>query len=216
MKTLIQYINESTNAPTNVRELAKIIKDECSKNSWECNLNHIDVSKMTRLDNLFTMIYGLSEFNGDISKWDVSKVTNMSGMFAGSKFTGENGDIDSYMDYLHNISALIASDGDVQDYLFRETMSALETVECFSRITTQFETIMDTRDDIVNLGIVGEERYIINNGYYKLNENVDMSNLDWVRKAYDKQGVTVISSSHVQNLVAGKYEWVITLGKVLL
>lgn len=126
-----------------------------------------------------------------------------------------NSDIDSYMDYLHNISALIASDGDVQDYLFRETMSALETVECFSRITTQFETIMDTRDDIVNLGIVGEERYIINNGYYKLNENVDMSNLDWVRKAYDKQGVTVISSSHVQNLVAGKYEWVITLGKVL-
>jgi two-component system sensor histidine kinase YesM len=119
------------------------------------------------------------------------------------------------MDYLHNISALIASDGDVQDYLFRETMSALETVECFSRITTQFETIMDTRDDIVNLGIVGEERYIINNGYYKLNENVDMSNLDWVRKAYDKQGITVISSSHVQNLVAGKYEWVITLGKVL-
>ena len=126
-----------------------------------------------------------------------------------------NSDIDSYMDYLHNISALIAFDGDVQDYLFRETMSALEKVECFSRITTQFETIMDTRDDIVNLGIVGEERYIINNGYYKLNENVEMSNLDWVRKAYDKQGITVISSSHVQNLVAGKYEWVITLGKVL-
>ena len=30
-----------------------------------------------------------------------------------------NSDIDSYMDYLHNISVLIASDGDVQDYLFR-------------------------------------------------------------------------------------------------
>ena len=30
-----------------------------------------------------------SLFNGDISKWDVSNVTNMSGMFRESQFTGD-------------------------------------------------------------------------------------------------------------------------------
>jgi len=30
-----------------------------------------------------------SHFNGDISKWDVSNVTNMSSMFSGSKFNGD-------------------------------------------------------------------------------------------------------------------------------
>jgi surface protein len=30
-----------------------------------------------------------SEFNGDISKWDVSNVENMESMFAGSKFNSD-------------------------------------------------------------------------------------------------------------------------------
>ena len=127
-----------------------------------------------------------------------------------------NSDIDSYMDYLHNISVLIASDGDVHDYLFNEKLTEAERRERFVRITRQFGTIMETRDDIVNIGIVGEnDRYIINSGYFKVNENVEIKYLPWVQKAYEKRGITVISSSHVQNLVDGKYEWVITLGKAL-
>ena len=127
-----------------------------------------------------------------------------------------NSDIDSYMDYLHNISVLIASDGDVHDYLFNEKLTETERRERFVRITRQFGTIMETRDDIVNIGIVGEnDRYIINSGYFKVNENVEIKSLPWVQKAYEKRGITVISSSHVQNLVDGKYEWVITLGKAL-
>ena len=126
-----------------------------------------------------------------------------------------NSDIDSYMSYLHNISALITSDGDVQDYLFKDSLGEGERAERFARITTQFETIMNTREDIVNIGIIGKERSIINNGKYKVNKNVKLEEFDWVRKAYEKRGITVISSSHVQNLVDGKYEWVITLGKAL-
>ena len=127
-----------------------------------------------------------------------------------------NSDIDSYMDYLHNISVLIASDGDVHDYLFNEKLTDPERRERFDRITTQFSTIMETRDDIVNIGIVSENgRYIINTGYFKVNENIEMESLPWVQKAYEKRGITAISSSHVQNLVDGKYEWVITLGKAL-
>ena len=36
------------------------------------------------------------EFNGDISNWNVSNVEDMSYMFMGSKFTGENGDISQW------------------------------------------------------------------------------------------------------------------------
>ena len=126
-----------------------------------------------------------------------------------------NSDIDSYMDYLHNISVLIASDGDVKEYLFQENPTVVEKMERFSRITTQFETIMETREDIVNIGIIGAKDYIINNGHFKVNENIQLEELEWVLEAYEKNGNTVISSSHVQNLVDGKYEWVITLAKAL-
>ena len=41
-----------------------------------------DVSRATNMDYMF---YKASSFNGDLSKWDVSKVANMNNMFAGAK-----------------------------------------------------------------------------------------------------------------------------------
>lgn len=128
-----------------------------------------------------------------------------------------NSDIDSYMDYLHNISVLISSNGDVHDYLFKTNMNEADKRECFGRITTQFQTIMETRNDIVNIGILSENgNYVINSGKFKLNQNIAVEKLEWVQSAYANHGITVVSSSHVQNIVDGHYEWVITLSKSLI
>lgn len=58
------------------------------QNGTNCDLNFIDVSKITDMSDLFSD-EDLSQFAGDISKWNVSKVTNMWVIFKGSQFTGD-------------------------------------------------------------------------------------------------------------------------------
>jgi surface protein len=97
MKTLQQHIEEKLVLQNNTKirknkyhpatkeELVEIIKSEVEKNGWECDLNHIDVSEITDMSHLFCGSkkngHGLSNFNGDISQWDVSNVKNMKSMF---------------------------------------------------------------------------------------------------------------------------------------
>jgi hypothetical protein len=115
MKNLKQYISEKlvltkkqnycTLFPETKEELIKMIDAEISKNGNECNLNHIDVSKITDMSHLFSSHSmsgcGLGDFNGDISEWNVSKVTNMRGMFYGAYLFNqsiENWDVSSVKD----------------------------------------------------------------------------------------------------------------------
>lgn len=56
----------------------------------KCDLNCIDISRVTNMNYLFEF----SPFNGDISKWDVSHVTEMDYMFADSCFNGDIGNWD--------------------------------------------------------------------------------------------------------------------------
>ena len=73
----------------NKEDLQKIVKAAIKKYGANCDLNFIDVSKVTDMSDLFNDRGILSKFNGDISKWNVSKVEDMSSMFFQSQFNGD-------------------------------------------------------------------------------------------------------------------------------
>ena len=82
-------LNVCTSKVTNMKGLFAY-PDEGYSSAFEFNgdISNWDVSNVTNMQNMFSG----SEFNGDISNWDVSNVTNMQNMFGGDF----NGDISNW------------------------------------------------------------------------------------------------------------------------
>ena len=95
-----QLVEESDSdilRPTSKEELKRLINQRIEEQGLNCDLNDIDVSRVTNMSDLFFS----SKFNGDISKWNVSGVRNMNGMFYNSQF---NGDISKWD--VHNVESM--------------------------------------------------------------------------------------------------------------
>ena len=96
-----QLVEESESdvlRPTRKSELKAIIRHRIEEYGPKCDLNDIDVSRVTDMSDLFFS----SKFNGDISQWNVSSVRNMNGMFYNSQF---NGDISKWD--VHNVESML-------------------------------------------------------------------------------------------------------------
>lgn len=127
-----------------------------------------------------------------------------------------NYDIDAYMEYLENISSVIATSSDVPRYLFDEQQSEEERTQEKERILAQYKTITESRSDIYNIAAVAENgRNIVNSGDDELTEYIDIQSLDWYQAAMSSDSGIAISSSHVQNAIKSSYKWVITLSRAL-
>ena len=143
------------------------------------------------------------------------KFTNTSIFENSSEYTHTiiqqmNQNIDSYIDYMENIAYLISSNEDVQDYHFDEKIDN----EGRYRILNQFQTILDSRSDIRNVGIISKNgRMLINDGSKSVNQDLDLNTQEWYATALEKPNGPILTSSHVQHIISGERPWVITLSR---
>ena len=82
---LVEESRQDNLRPNSKRELKELIDRRVEEQGLNCDLNDIDVSKVTDMSTLFMN----TKFNGDISQWDVSNVKDMSYMFMNSHFSGD-------------------------------------------------------------------------------------------------------------------------------
>ena len=128
-----------------------------------------------------------------------------------------NYDIDSYMDYMLNISSIIAANSDVSYYLYNTQQPEAELQEEKERIISQFKTIRNSRNDIYNIaGVADNGRSILNEGEDQFTEYIDVREQSWYQAALSTKNLIAISSSHVQNAIKSSYKWVITLSRPLV
>jgi surface protein len=89
-----EYLSTKVVKPTIIKAtdetIKKIVKDELDRLGHDADLNHIDVSKVTNMNSLFSCYKDdlgkkYKDLNPDISKWDVSNAENMQYMFYGNE-----------------------------------------------------------------------------------------------------------------------------------
>ena len=74
--------------PKTKAELISLIENRIKEDGNNVDLNDINLKNITDISGLFTKS-NLSDFNGDISEWDVRNVEYMRYAFEGSKFNGD-------------------------------------------------------------------------------------------------------------------------------
>ncbi len=123
-------MNKKKISARNKNQLKELIKEEIKLNGNNCNLGHIDVSNIDDMSYLFSG----TEFNGDISKWDVSnwnvsKVKNMSWMFLKSEF---NNDISEWdVENIKSMRGMFRDSNFTGDISRWNVNNVEDMVECF-------------------------------------------------------------------------------------
>lgn len=82
----VSVISGFKHMPKTKTALITAIREEIKRQGSRADLNCIDTSAIRNMRELFSKF---KTFNGDISEWDVSHVTDMADMFNGSDFDGD-------------------------------------------------------------------------------------------------------------------------------
>ncbi|MDR0688825.1 MAG: sensor histidine kinase, partial [Spirochaetaceae bacterium] len=123
--------------------------------------------------------------------------------------------IEFYIDYMDSISAFVEADGSVREYL--EAASGAEREAAAEPVRSVLTVMTTTRNDISLIGIFSYRGgFVTQDRENVLNPVADPSRQSWYATAREARGGAVVSSSHVQNIIKGRYRWVISLSREII
>lgn len=124
-----------------------------------------------------------------------------------------NQNIDSYIDYMDNIATMVSGSRDTQTFLYNKDEETLQVSECRQSLVEQFRTILKSRNDIRNIGLIQKDgNRLFNNGGQQKNAYLDLDTQAWYKNAITSNR-SVLTSSHVQHVIRGERPWVITVSR---
>ncbi|WP_105618827.1 cache domain-containing sensor histidine kinase [Vallitalea okinawensis] len=120
-----------------------------------------------------------------------------------------NRNIQYYIDNVEVIKYNIYYDHDINKYLINKNTVDEENLQNY------LNNFVTARADIANIFIFTEDgRYLANDADIELNPNFDPIKEEWYQKAIESEGL-VVSTSRVQNIINGQYNWVISCSNAL-
>ena len=141
------------------------------------------------------------------------------------KRLGDN--IEYYLGYMESVSNIAVANNDILDYLRTDTSQNSETKKQLEEdITEYFDSMLQTRSDIYSIIIFGDNNKILmtretenpsaSTNAPQLNLHANYYATDWYKNAIAAKGDVAYTTSHVQNIFAGEYRWVVSLSRQII
>lgn len=119
-----------------------------------------------------------------------------------------NADIDFYVEYIKDIMDIIVRNSSVSSYLI-QGRDAPEGVR--ERVAEQLANAKSIRREISSIALITVDgRAVFSDASFTLNPYSFYENAAWYQDALNSPSEVYISSSHVQNIIEGEYDWVVT------
>lgn len=121
-----------------------------------------------------------------------------------------------YTDEMIVISDYLSTNERVAEYMrgtspFSPDVTGLVVKE---QIAADLKAIAGTRSDLVNIVLLRNDGgFVANREHIGLTPYWDYRDSDWYRKTIDAKGKPVMSSSRVENVIAGEHRWVVSLSR---
>lgn len=122
--------------------------------------------------------------------------------------------ISAYIDYMNGISTFVQSDKDIQEYLLAQNRD--EKKASGLRAQEVLKTFIRSRKDISLVAVFDfSGASLFHDSSFIANTFRPPQVQPWFTAAVQAKGGSVISSSHVQNIVQNRYRWVISLSRLI-
>lgn len=139
-------------------------------------------------------------------------VRNNSGEYVYQLVEQVNYNIEYYLKNVEYIADNLQYNKDIQEFFLSKEHKDEKTE---AMIQEQLNAIVNARTDISSIMLVANGgSVILNNSNYKLKDNIEFNEYLWYTQALTNNGL-IFSGSHVQNLLVGKYDWVVSCSTLL-
>lgn len=160
--------------------------------------------------SLFIIIFIITGFIAYNLTEDAARKNSMNYTF--KIIENVNRNIHSYIEYMKNISSIVINNKDVIDYYSNYSyLSEENRVNYQFKISSFLTSILQARKDINLILLAGYEGDIISNRNNSIKPYINIEEKEWYENAKIASGNTVISSSHIQDILKDEYRWVVSL-----
>lgn len=128
-----------------------------------------------------------------------------------------NYSVDQYISYMEDVSEVVRKNVGVREWAEEVDDASPVTREVLAdTVINQLTGIIRTRSDISNIAVFSPlGRAVFDSRGKMLNTSSNYMETDWYTEAIERGGASYVSSSHLQDVVAGSDDWVVSVSRAI-